>query len=379
MSKFITLLFILNVATTAVEGQSGCFKIANAKVFSSGAFQAKTDVLVEDGVIKAIGKNLKSTCMVIDGEGKTLLPGLVNAHVHAWLPYHLQNAMEFGVFTLQDMHSLNNVTNELKALKKEDGYADLYGAGYAATVADGHGTQFGYPVPVIGANRSCYDFVDTQVEAGMDHIKIIYEPAAPTLSIEQVDSLISRSHYHGKKAVVHISRADDAMKMIALEADGLVHLWRDRKLSEAELTEMSESGIFIVPTLSVLEKAINYLTEKDRSAEAFTRIEMLDEIKRLHRAGILLLTGTDPPNYGLDYGQSLHHELQLFAEAGLSSADILTSATVNPFLVYGLESPGIAVGEDATFLMVQGDTENDINTTTNLLARWVKGITLKEK
>ena len=47
------------------------------------------------------------------------------------------------------------------------------------------------------------------------------------------------------------------------------------------------------------------------------------EIKRVYEAGITILTGTDPPNYGLDYGKSLHNELALLRASGIPTTDVL--------------------------------------------------------
>lgn len=375
------IIVILALNSTTVNSQTqkvDCFLIDNVRVFQDGKFLEEIDVLVKGAEIVGIDEEINSKCPRIDGEGKTLLPGLVNAHVHAWIPYHLQNAVQFGVFTLQDMHSLNETTAQLKLMSNQTGFAKLFGAGYAATVAGGHGTQFGYEVPVIGGNRNCYEFVDDQVNAGVDHIKIIFEPAASTLSLAQIDSLIKRTHFHDKKAVVHISSADDALVVARLGADGLVHMWRDRQMTTTELKEIASSGTFIIPTLSVMEKAIAYLKEKGIDRRRMTTNEMLEEVKRIYDAGITLLAGTDPPNFGLDYGESLHHELELMSQSGIPSIEVLKSATSNPYQVYGYEFKGIKVGEEATFILVDGNPEKKISDTQNILIRWMKGIEIEK-
>jgi len=378
---FIVIILVISMLCKTmplVGKQKRCFVIRGVKVYQESGFTDNVDVLVENGVIQQISNNIQSSCKVIEGSGKTLLPGLVNAHVHAWLPYHLKNALNHGVYTLFDMHSLNETTLQLRQVNKEEGYASLYGAGYAATVKGGHGTQFGYEVPVIGGDRSCYDFVDGQVAAGLDYIKIIYEPAAPTLSFVQVDSLIQRAHFHGKKAVVHISSANDALEVVRLGADGLVHLWRDRQMSDTELQKIANAGVFVIPTMSVLEQAIDFIAEKGLNRKVLTKTAMLEEVRRLSEIQVPILTGTDPPNFGLDYGKSLHHELQLMQQAGIAVDQVIKSATMVPYREFGYEYHGIKEGKKASFFLINGDCEIDISNTENVLIRWVNGKEIEE-
>lgn len=379
MKFTLCLLITLTWCTIEVQAQAeGCFQIENVRIFQNGQFKEGMDLLVKGELITQVASEIKSDCQTIDGKGKTLLPGLVNAHVHAWIPYHLKNAVNFGVYTLQDMHSQNETTASLKEFGQQHGFAKLYGAGYAATVENGHGTQFGYEVPVINKHISCYDFVDQQVEAGADHIKIIFEPAAATLTLSQIDSLIQRTHMYDKKAVVHVSSVADALAVVRLGADGLVHIWNDRPTTDAELQEIASSGVFIVPTLAVLEKGAAYLKKKRITFERMSEKQLLDEVFKLYEAGVTILAGTDPPNFQLDYGKSLHHELALLRASGIPAADVLKCATSNPYEVYGYRYNDIETGEKASFFMVEGNPESDIKQTENILFRWMNGKIVKE-
>ena len=377
--RYFILITSLVIAFANVEArQSGSFLIKDVNVFLPEGFVEDMDVLVEDGEIKQVGKNLASDYPVVAGDGHTLLPGLVNAHVHSWVPYHLYNAAWNGVMYVHDMHSTNDSAEQLRGMRELAGYADFYGTGYAATVAEGHGTQFGYEVPVIGPDQNCYEFVDRQVAAGADHVKIIYEPAMPTLTIEQVDSLISRTHEHGKKAVIHVSLADDAMDVMRLGADGLVHLWRDRQLTDAEMAEFAASDIFVVPTAAVVERVLDLYRRMKSDRKIISRVQMMDELKRAYDAGVTLLTGTDPPNFGLDYGESLHHEMVLLAESGIPIEEVLRAATVYPHTAYDYPVQAIAEGMPATFFLIAGDPREDINDTKQIRMRWKDGALMEE-
>ena len=131
--KFTLLILIVLVwCTIGVQAQTTkCYLIENVRELQNGQFKEDMDLLVEGELIVEVASEIKSDCQTIDGSGNTLLPGLVNAHVHAWIPYHLKNAVNFGVYTLQDMHSMNESMKQMQSLRGQIGYANFFGAGYA--------------------------------------------------------------------------------------------------------------------------------------------------------------------------------------------------------------------------------------------------------
>src|SRR5689334_7221265 len=76
----------------------------HVRVFDGAAVITETDVLIQNGKIQAIEPNLsKPHATIVDGAGKTLLPGLIDAHVHVHSQQSLEQAMVFGVTTELDM------------------------------------------------------------------------------------------------------------------------------------------------------------------------------------------------------------------------------------------------------------------------------------
>ncbi|MEL7147551.1 MAG: amidohydrolase, partial [Bacteroidota bacterium] len=175
-----------------------------------------------------------------------------------------------------------------------------------------------------------------------------------------------------------ISNADDAMAVMRRGADGLVHMWRDRQLTDEELTEFASSGTFVIPTLSVIELVTAYYKDQQIDRAILSREQLLSELKRVYDAGIMLLTGTDPPNFGLDYGESLHHEIGLFAESGIPVVDVLKSATVYPHEAYDRPAMVIEEGMPATFFLAAGDPRTDIANTRRISMRWKRGAFIEE-
>ncbi len=376
--KFISLL-VLVLFSVAIGTAQDSFIIENVKVFNGDAIIESTSVKVENGIIVEVSKRIKASdeTVIIDGNGKTLMPALSNAHVHAWSAEALKEAAKAGVLNVMDMHGVETYQSAMRQLKDSTNYARYYVAGYAATAPEGHGTQFGFPAPTLSKPEEAAKFIEDRVKANVDHIKIIVEPWKATLDSETVAELIKEAHKAEKIAVVHVSRLEDAVDVISNDADGLVHIWWDKELEPSKLKELSESkSFFVIPTLLT---TIKFFESIGSGAEKFlTKNQLLSEVKKMYDAGIPILAGTDPPNAGINYGSDLYKELELIRETGMPILEVLKSGTSNITKAFGLENTGfIKVGYIADLILVDGDPTKDIQDINNSKTIWKKGKQVK--
>ena len=196
--------------------------------------------------------------------------------------------------------------------------------------------------------------------------------------MEQVNAIIQSTHQYDKLAVAHISDAEEAIEINGFGIDGFVHIWRDRPLSDEELTALKEEETFVIPTLSVLESGIKYYESQNRNVPMMSLRALEAEILRLHNNGIKILAGTDPPNFGLTYGASLFHEMELFAEAGLPIVEVLKTATSNVADAFRLKDQGrIQSGMLANFNLYNGDPTKDLKALSNIENTWSAGSKIK--
>src|SRR6185436_8656281 len=95
---------------------SDSFTITNVRVFDGSRVIPEATVVVRDGRIRAVGPNVvpPSGLPVIDGTGSTLLPGLIDAHAHAWARRDLERAAQFGVTTEMDMWTDRRFANRMR-------------------------------------------------------------------------------------------------------------------------------------------------------------------------------------------------------------------------------------------------------------------------
>ncbi|MGH3322381.1 MAG: amidohydrolase family protein [Streptosporangiaceae bacterium] len=112
--------------------------------------------------------------------------------------------------------------------------------------------------------------------------------------------------------------------------------------------------------------------------------DILAAVKALHHAGVDLLTGTDvsvpvPTFGGMAHGASVHHELQLFVQAGLTPVEALRAATSVPARRFNLTDRGrIAEGLRADLLLVDGDPTATISDTLSTKGVWRRGVRLAD-
>jgi imidazolonepropionase-like amidohydrolase len=385
------------------------FVIRDVRVFDGERVLPRTHVHVRDGVIAGVGGAVPEKVTTVSGEGRTLLPGLIDAHTHAFADA-LERALVFGVTTELDMFTDHRFAATARAdQQKPDGAltrADLFSAGTLVTAPKGHGTEYGMPIPTLSSGADAAGFVDARIAEGSDYIKIVYDDGASyglriaTIDRETLQASIKAARARGKLAVVHIGSLRGADDAISAGASGLVHTFADASPDAAFIQRFAASRAFITPTLSVTESMTGvptgaalakdsrltpFITTRERTALAgnFPRREGLKEdlgialeaTRRLHAAGVPILAGTDAPNPGTSHGLSMHRELELLVRAGLSTEAALAAATSVPARVFSLADRGrVAPGLRADLILVNGDPTRDISATRDIIAIWKRGV-----
>ncbi|WP_378184027.1 amidohydrolase family protein [Aquimarina sp. SS2-1] len=372
MKKHIHLIFLFCIALLQAQES---FVIKDVTLFDGKNVVNKTSILVENGIISRIGPSISKDVPVIDGTGKFLMPAMTNCHVHAWVPNALEQAARAGVLNVLDMHGVEPYQKMMKSLKDSTIYARFFVAGYAATAPEGHGTQYGFPVPTLTKPEDAVKFVEDRVKADVDHIKIIVEPWKPTLSHETVKEIINEAHKNNKKAVVHISKVEDAFQVLTNNADGLVHIWTDKPMTDDQLNQLvKDKDFFVIPTLltNILVQKV-YFKKSDEETDKVEKF-LKTEVKRLYDAKVPILMGTDPPNANINHGTDLYKELILVSEAGVPNTEVLRGATSYPADRFGLGKIGyIKEGYIADILLLGKNPINDIQNIKTIETIWKAG------
>lgn len=404
------LLAVLALAVPACLQAQGSFLVKGARVFDGRRDAGVADVLVTGERIAAVGPNLRvpEGATVIDGAGKTLLPGLIDAHVHAF-DSALRTALVFGVTTTFDQFTdpaMADSVRRRQARGEMVDVADLYSAGILVTSPKGHGTEYGMVIPTIAKASEAQAFVDARLAEGSQWIKIVYDAGTtygftiPTIDRVTLKAVITAAHKRGKLAVVHIGDLESARHAIEDGADGLVHIYTDAATDPAFVNLVKGRRAFIVPTLSVSESISGTASGATLAADTALRAYLVkaavaglggsfpaggrsrakyehaaSAVRALHAAGVPILAGTDAPNPGTWHGVSMHRELQLLVGAGLTPVQALASATSVPAAAFRFSDRGrIASGLRADLLLVDGNPMADILATRRIARIWKRGV-----
>ncbi|MFO0633901.1 MAG: amidohydrolase family protein [Nannocystaceae bacterium] len=343
----------------ATPSPAATLAFVGVDVFDGAAWIDDATVLVDGERIVAVGPadrvSVPTSAERVEGRGASLVPGLIDAHVHVQSPADPQQALAFGVTTEIDLFTLPELAQALR--KPSRTRADVISAGVLATAPGGHGTEYGTPIPTLSAPEQAGAFVAARVAEGSQLLKIVYDDGAElglhfaTLDRATLAALVEAAHAHELAAVVHIGTFADAADALAVGADGLAHSFTDQLPTPEFLAEARRRSLFVTDTLPVLVSMCDgshgaSLADDARLAPYLPRAvvsqlraslvppagrppcgPIYDVVTALHRGGVAVLASTDAPNPGTAHSVSLLGELSLLVKAGLTPTEALAAAT----------------------------------------------------
>ena len=399
-------------AALPVEARAQSLAIVGVRVFDGEEVTEQATVLVQDGMIVAVGADVAVPAGVetIDGTDRTLLPGFIDGHGHSQGDA-LRRAAVFGTTTVLDMFTETGWAAEQRsqqAAGEADDRADLFSAGTLATAPGGHGTQYGLPIPTLSTPEEADEWVAARIAEGSDFIKIVIEDGTvidletPHLDQPTVAALVEAARSQGKLAVAHTTTVEGVQQALAADVDGLVHIFGDAPPPADFAGAAAAAGIFVVPTLTVLESLTSgasgapladdphigpLMTAQERAqvasayprnaTEGYALQHAIDAVAALHAAGVPVLAGTDFPNPGTSSGISMHREFELLADAGLSPVEVLAAATSRPADAFGLHDRGrIAPEKRADLVLVEGNPLEDATLARRIVGVWKRGVAI---
>ena len=433
--------------------RSGTFLIRNTRVFpGDGTVKENATVLVHDGKIADIFDGpgpdaYKIRAETIEGSGKTLLPGLIDVHVHLSSPGGMSTATEdydvdkgmardaaallySGVTAARSTGDGLDSSLKLRGLISNGSKlgAQFFICGPMFTAEGGHGAEYAQYVPkmmqealkaqlvripktVDEARRQ----VDELKTRGVDGIKAILESGFgegmlyTRMDVALFRAVAAEARARNLPLAAHTGDSRDVSDAVEAGASSIEHgSWRD-KIPDAVLAKMARDGVYLDPTLGVSEAYAQYFAGKadalDNSlvqqavsanvlkgtrefvlsgkavdaakaaifAKAFEQSR--DNLRRAWKAGVPLVMGTDSGNPLVFPGPSMHHELQLWVQAGIPAAVALQAATGNGAALLRAASRigGIRKGMDADLLLVDGNPLQDIGATERISLVVFKG------
>jgi imidazolonepropionase-like amidohydrolase len=155
----------------------------------------------------------------------------------------------------------------------------------------------------------------------------------------------------------------------------LTHVPLDKALDEDAAARAAADGRILVPTLAMMEGVVAQSAPPGADYAAARQ-----SVTAMYHAGVPILAGTDAnasPGVpaAISHGSSLHHELELLVDAGLTTLDALRGATSRPARYFGLGDRGvIEPGRRADLVLIDSDPLHDITATRSIRRIWCGGV-----
>jgi len=404
------------IARALAHTPRGELVIRNAQLFDPRDLSVRpgTSVLVRGERIVRVGPDAdvkpSANAEIIDARGRFLMPGLWDNHQH-FSDNDGALDLAMGVTSARDM--ANDTDDFLQRVARFDDGTELGPRVLKAGIIDGTGEFAGPTKMRVDTSEQAIEDVDWYADHGYVQIKI-YSSIKPEL----VSIIADHAHARGLRVSGHVPAFMSARQFVEGGADEIQHLNfivlnflfpevketrnRDRFIKVAEhagefTPDKPEVGDFINflkehhtvldPTINLfeglfcgdpsaitpgLEEIVPRFPPQVRRAMRSGALEvppdkqaayheafpaMLRLLKALHDAGVTIIPGTDALA-----GDTLHHELELYARAGIAPAEVLRMATWTPALVMGVNKDRgvIAPGKLADMILVDGDPTKNI-------------------
>jgi imidazolonepropionase-like amidohydrolase len=393
-----------------------------------------SSLLLSRNTISAIGiSKAPPGSRIIDLKGKTIIPGIINAHGHLGLlkgtsvaseNYTRENILRqlkkyqsFGVLGVlclgTDFDLIFSLRDSSLAGQLEG--ADLYSAGYGFGVLGG-GPGFNFsksrvyrpvsPEEAIGQVRELAARKPDFMKIWVDDFYGQY----PTMKPEIYKAIISEAHRFGIRVAAHVFHLEDARHLVEAGVDVLAHSIRDHEIDEDLLDKMKRNGVIYIPTLSLDEYQFIYTKnpawikdpffkaslepgvlemissqsylDKLRTNPSFPKMESffkmaLLNLRKIYRRGIKVALGTDSGATPVRaQGFSEHLEMELMTEAGLTPLETIRCATLNGATLLHIDAHygTIEKGKKANFMILSKDPSQDIKNTRSIYAVWKEGM-----
>ncbi|MCP4895813.1 MAG: amidohydrolase family protein [bacterium] len=330
---------------------------------------------VEDGVVVIRGdrilyagpaqsSDIPANAFVIHLDGRTVLPGFINSHVHLGANiWYLQEWARGGVTTVRDLGYATDRLARFRENYRPSPYrARLVAAGPLITVPGG------YPIVPFGGAwaLAVHSIADArqQAEALLDGpadiLKITFEEAGgqlPTLSNAEAQAIVQVAHDRGTVVSAHVAAPSDVTLALNAGVDDLAHMaWREI-LPSTVAQRVVRNGVYWVPTLELW-------------ACVDSPWIAINNLRRFVNAGGFVALGTDFAGYTCDWELGMPMtEIRYMRQAGMMPMQIIVSATRNGAKVCNLEHEigTLEAGKMADLIVVDGDPIADLEALSSVV------------
>ncbi|MFW6240022.1 MAG: amidohydrolase family protein, partial [Thermodesulfobacteriota bacterium] len=324
---------------------------------------------------------------VLDFSACTLMPPLIDAHVHLFMSAtpdpetrqkqldatyaelrpamveHLRALAASGVVAARDGGDYGGHALRLRDEGDRNDPVRIRAAGKAWRKDGRYGRLIGRPVPpglspagAIQRDEQPSDHVKL-VNSGINSLKTFGRQTPPQFSRWELREAIHAAHERGKPVMIHANGAAPVRGAVEAGCDSIEHGFF---MGEENLARMAERGTIWVPTAITMRAYAETLPADDPAAEIARRTfdHQLRQIERARELGVQIAVGTDAGSLGVEHGRAVAWEMGILVEAGFSIFEAVRFATENGAQLLGYPELGrIEPRRPARLLAVEGGPE----------------------
>src|SRR5215468_1529044 len=355
-------------------------------------------VIIDGERIAEVGRgeppSLNESIVRRDLVGKSILPGLIDCHVHlrndgvadpraqaaadtdtvAVLrsARNARRTLECGVTTIRDCGSRGGVDFALRAASSQGlcPTPRLVLSGLIICMTGGHGWQLGHEADGPDAVRRA---ARTQIKAGADNVKLIAsggilspgsEIGAPQFTVEEMRAATEEAHAAGKICCAHAHGATAIKNAAKAGVDSIEHGYL---LDDDGIQLMLDHGTYLVATSAAVRNVVKHGTAAGIRPEVVRKAQSaidqhIASFKRAYKAGVKLAMGTDTGVPYTQHGNNLD-EVVYLVEMGLSPMQAVSVTTIEAAKLLKMDDRigSLETGKLADFVVVDGDPLADIS------------------
>lgn len=391
-------------ADTVIEG--GLVWVGPGEQFEDGLVHVQAGRVVYAGARRE-GKIPDGT-QRLNAQGCTVLPGLIDAHVHLTTNSHHGRVVPSDVFRGQVskpgklLHGLRNAHRALAS-----GFTTLRVMGHRGvgeielrdfieegltvgprllvspwwiTMTNGHGDLFYPPYTrreqwdTADGVEECQKLVRLQAREGADFIKVMAsggmskgeQPHWPNYTVAELCAIVETAHELDLRVAAHALSADGIRRSLAAGVDSIEH---GSYLDADMAAEMAERGTFLVPTMSFNDSCQREGTKRGLTAQGVADLSdahdrTIESFGLAREAGVKVAMGTDSSGTLCPFGAHAS-ELELYVRHGMSPEEALATATTNAAsLLDRPEIGSLRAGSVGDVIVVEGNVLNEISLLT---------------
>ena len=410
MNKFIFIVLFssFNLFSSTIIYTSSYIDVLSGKVISNSSITIDDNkiISIDKGYIK-VSKNDK----LIDLRGLTVMPGLMDMHVHFGGEYqskaerpvkvereteailataHAYTTLKAGFTTVRQVGDSGLVAISLRDAIK-NGYVvgpRIFTSGKSIATTGGHADptngksidDYEYPTPedgVINGPYEAFTAVRQRYKDGADGIKLTVTGGVlsvaksgdnPQFTEEEVDAVVKAAKDYGMWVAVHAHGSEGMKRAVIAGVDSVEH---GTFMTEEVMELMIERGTYYVPTISAGEfvaeksKIDNYFPEIVRPKAASVGPQIGGTFGKAYKKGVKIAFGTD---VGVQPHGTNWKEFVYMNQYGMPAIETIVVATIETAKLLGESDTlgSISVGKIADIIAISGNPLEDMNDMQNV-------------